>query len=291
MAYEVKAPSGTSGFFDFRSGYVQEIPILISTLGYGYPENKSRHGLPGVFAFSLLSDVETGSPKAIMEADHLASMRTGAASAIASKYLARKNSSKIAFIGSGHLARNMLEAHIAQGFPIAEISVWSRTSINRENFAKEASKKFNIRARACDTPAEVVRDADIVCCCSPSKEPRVMRENLKAGTHVNAFGADSFGKQEVDPEVLKACKKIVVDDLEQCLAAGEIHTAVRSGIISRNDIYGEIGEIVSGDKLGRSDENELTLMDGTGLAVQDIVIFYRVYQKAISRGVGSFLDL
>ncbi|HYB04116.1 MAG TPA: ornithine cyclodeaminase family protein [Nitrososphaerales archaeon] len=291
VAYEVKAPSGTSGFFDFRSGYVQEIPILISTLGYGYPENKSKHGLPGVFAYSLLSDVETGVPKAIMEADHLASMRTGAASAIVSKYLARKNSSKIAFIGSGHLARNMLEAHLAQGFPIEEISVWSRTSINREKFAKEVSEKYTIRTKACETPEGAVRGADIVCCCSPSMEPRVMRDNLKPGTHVNAFGADSLGKQEVDPKVLKACNKIVVDDLEQCLAAGEIHKAARSGIISKDDIYAEIGEIVSGGKLGRSDENELTLMDGTGLAVQDIVIFYRVYQKAISRGVGSSLDL
>jgi alanine dehydrogenase len=240
VAYEVRNPSGPSGFFDFRSGYVQEIPILINTLGFGYPENKARRGLPSVFAYSLLSDLETGSPLAIMEADHLASMRTGAAGAIASKYLARKGSRSIAFIGAGHLASNMLDSHIKFGFPIETVRVWSRSASNREEFAKKASENYRVRSIPTESPADAIKGADIVCCCSPSLQPRVMFEDLKPGVHINAFGADSPGKQEVESEVLTR-SKIVVDSLEQCSVGGEIHKALQSGVITPKNIYAEIG--------------------------------------------------
>ena len=290
VAYEVKLPSGPSGFFDFRSGYVHGIPILINTLGFGYPENKVKSGLPSVFAYSLLSDLETGSPLAIMEADHLASMRTGAAGAIASKYLARKDSRSIAFIGAGHLAHNMLDAHIAFGFPIESVKVWSRSRSNREEFAKKANERFGLISSAAESPGNAVRGADIVCCCSPSLEPRVMLGDLKSGVHINAFGADSPGKQEVDPQVLTR-SKIVIDNLEQCSLGGEIHKSLQSGLISTKDIYAEIGEIVLGEKPGRTSGDEMTLMDGTGLAVQDLVIFYNVYKRALDRGIGEWIEL
>jgi alanine dehydrogenase len=291
VAYEVRNLSGPSGFFDFRSGYVQGIPILINTLGFGYPENKSTHGLPGVFAYSILSDVETGSPLAIMEADHLASIRTGTAGAIASKYLARKESRNLAFIGSGHLARNLLDAHMASSFfHIDGVTVWSRSAANRGEFAKYASSKYHLSAKSLETPGEATRGADIICCCSPSKEPRVMLEDLKPGVHINAFGADSSGKQEVDPRVL-ARSKIVVDDLEQCSIGGEIHKSVQSGLISTNDIYAQIGEIVLGEKKGRTSPEEITLMDATGLAVQDLVIFYNVYKRATEQKKGRWIEL
>jgi alanine dehydrogenase len=291
VAYEVKRPSlGYSGFFDFRSGYVEEVPIMISTMGYGYPENKLRRGLPGVFAVSVVSDVDTGAPLAIMEADHLASMRTGAAGAVASKYLAKKDSHGLAFIGSGHLAKNMLDAHIKAGFPIETVKVWSRNSSNREEFAKRASQAYGIEALPAGTPREAVTGADIVCCCTPSLEPRVMRADVKPGMHINAFGADSPGKQEVDPGILRS-SMVVVDSLEQCALGGEIHKALASGLITREDIYAEIGEIVVGEKHGRVSQEEVTLMDATGLAVQDLVIFHEAYKIALQKGVGTWIQL
>ncbi|MDA4112358.1 MAG: NAD(P)-binding domain-containing protein [Thaumarchaeota archaeon] len=290
VAYEVKGPLGSPGFFDFRSGYIREIPIIISTMGYGFPENKIRRGLPGAFAVSLISDIDTGVPIAIMDADFLASMRTGAASAIASKYLARKNSRSIALIGTGHLARNMLDAHIEFGFPIDSMKVWSRSASNREEFAKRASEKYRILAVPVESPGDAIRGADIVCCCTPSQEPRVMFDDIKPGVHINAFGADSPGKQEVEPKVLTK-SKTVVDDLEQCSMGGEIHKALQSGLITTKDVYAEIGEIVLGEKPGRTSGTEITLMDGTGLAVQDIVIFYETYKIALEKGVGNWIQL
>ena len=290
VSYEVKGPLGAPGFFDFRSGYVSEIPIIVSTMGYGFPENKLHRGLPGVFAISLISDIDTGVPLALMDADFLSSMRTGAASAICSKYLARKNSRTIAFIGAGHLARNMLDAHMEFGFPLDRVRVWSRTGANREEFAKWAAEKYRILAVPTESPTDAVRGADIVCCCSPSLEPRVMYDDLSTGVHINAFGADSPGKQEVEPKVLTN-SKIVVDDLEQCSIGGEIHKALRSGVITTKNIYAEIGEIVQGEKPGRISGAEITLMDATGLAIQDLAIFYEAYKLALEEGIGNWVQL
>jgi len=290
VAYAVQTPSGAPAFVDYRSGYVSEIPITISTMGFGYPENRVRHGLPGVFAVSLLSSIETGAPLAIMEADHLVSIRTGAAGAVASKYLARKDSRNIAFIGAGHLARNMLDAHIQQAFPLERIRVWSRSLETRQAFAGEAKAKYGIETTAVDTSSEAVLDSDIICCCSLSQEPVVMMSDLKEGAHINAFGADASGKQELDTRILRNAK-IVVDDLEQCSIAGEIHKALKSGVISKDNVYAEIGEIVSGEKSGRQTEEEITVMDSTGLAVQDIVIFHQAYNRALSKSVGTWIEL
>jgi ornithine cyclodeaminase/alanine dehydrogenase-like protein (mu-crystallin family) len=290
IAYEVIGPLGSPGFYDFRSGYVHEIPIIISTMGFGFPENKLRRGLPGAFAVSLVSDVDTGVPLAMMDADFLASMRTGAAGAIASKYLARKDSRSIAIIGAGHLARNMLDAHIEFGFPIDSVKVWSRSASNREEFAKEAAEKYRILAVPTESPSDAVREADIICCCSPSKNPLVMFDDVKPGAHINAFGADSPGKQEVEPKVLTK-SNIVVDSLEQCSLGGEIHKALQSGVITTQDVYAEIGEIVLGEKPGRTGYKEITLMDGTGLAIQDLVIFYDAYKTALEKGVGTWTEL
>ena len=288
IAYKVLGPLGSPGFFDFRSGYVREIPIIISTMGYGFPENKIHHNLPGVFALSVISDIDTGAPFTIMDADFLASMRTGAAGAIASKYLARENSRSIAFIGAGHLARNMLDAHIAFGFPIDRVKVWSRSSSVREEFAKKVSEKYRILGIPTETSREAVIGADIICCCSPSTEPRVLFDDVSPGVHINAFGADSPEKQELAPEVLTKCK-IVVDSLEQCSMGGEIHKALEVGIITTKDIYAEIGEIVLGEKQGRTSPKEITLMDATGLAIQDLVIFYHAYKLALEKGIGNWI--
>ncbi len=161
-----------------------------------------------------------------MEADHLASMRTGAAGAVASRYLALSVLRSIALIGTGHLASIMVDAHIRFGFPIESIRIWSRSPENREQFAKRISEKYGLSSVVAKTPAEAVRGADIICCCSPSKEPLVMADDLKPGMHINAFGADSPGKQEIDLKVLTR-SKIVVDSLEQCSIGGEIHKALK----------------------------------------------------------------
>jgi len=117
-----------------------------------------------------------------------------------------------------------------------------------------------------------------------------MFDDLRPGVHINAFGADSPGKQEIEPKVLTR-SKVVVDSLEQCSIGGEIHKALQAGVITGKNIYAEIDEIVLREKPGRTSEEEITLMDATGLAIQDLVIFYDTYKMALEKGIGNWIQL
>jgi len=287
VSFRTKTPHSD---VDYRAGSIDPIPSVCTTLGYGYWENPSKHGLPSVFAYAVLTDVATGRPLAIMEGYHVSAGRTGAAGAVASKYLARRNPRVLGFVGSGSVARYMLWAHIVQYGGFDEVRAWSRSKSRSEQFAKEMRTRFGVTVRSVATPREAADGADIVCCCTPAREPILMDEHVGQGLHINAFGADAAGKQELDPKILKRAK-IVVDSLEQCKIGGEINKPLREGIISEKDVYGSIGEIVNGWKKGRSSDQEITVMDSTGLSALDVVCFHRIYEAALSKGVGTKLNL
>jgi len=287
VAFHTRIPNSD---IDYRAGAMDPIPSLCSVLGFGYGDNPSKYGISGLYAVGILTKLETGVPIAVMEAEYLANMRTGAAAAVASKHLAKKDPRVLGFIGTGNLARHMLNAHLQQYGRVGEIRAWSRNKETRENFASEMGEKFGVSVQPAESANEAVQGADIVYCCSRSKEPRVLDEWVSPGTHINAFGADAPGKQEVDPKVL-ARAKIVVDSLDQCRIGGEIHKPLAEGIISEKDVYAEIGEIINGWKAGRQREDEVTLMDSTGLSALDIVTFHRAYERAVHKGVGTWLQL
>ncbi|MDH5438677.1 MAG: ornithine cyclodeaminase family protein, partial [Candidatus Bathyarchaeota archaeon] len=135
-----------------------------------------------------------------------------------------------------------------------------------------------------------VESSDVVATVTPSRQPIVMADWVKPGTHINAMGADAPGKQELSPEILKKAK-IVVDDLEHCSHSGEINVPLAQGLISKEDIYGEIGEIVLGRKPGRTSPSEITVFASTGVAIQDIAVAEIVYRKAVMQGFGTKIDL
>ena len=274
---------------DYRAGTIDPIPAVCSTLGFGYWDNPVNHNMPSVFAFSYLSDVETGKPLAFMEGYYLGGMRTGAGGAVASKYLARPGPKVLGFIGTGSVAKYTLWAHIQQFGEIKQARAWSRTPEKRESFAKEMSERFEMTVTAVGTPKEAVTDVDILCCSTPSREPIVLDAWVSPGTHINAFGADAEGKQELDPHLLPRAK-IVVDSLEQCTIGGEIERPLKEGLIKESDIHGSIGEIINGLKDGRTGDKEITVMDSTGLNAQDIVCCHRTYEKAVAKGVGTKIN-
>jgi len=140
------------------------------------------------------------------------------------------------------------------------------------------------------SPKEAVRDADIITTTTPSRKPILMNEWITEGVHINCIGADAPGKQELDPAILKRAK-IVVDDYEQAIHSGEVNVPISQGIITRNDIYAELGEIVSGKKKGREKEEEITIFTSTGLAIQDTVTAYLVYDMAVRIGIGARMEI
>jgi len=273
--------------------YLERIDVSAVKVVNSHPHNLSSYGLPTVMATIILIDPKNGAPLAVMGGSYITALRTGAAGGIAVKYLARKDSKVIGLVGAGTQARTQLAALISLYKELDEVRVWSRTRETRNRFVskmRELYRKEVNRIRPLESVKEAVEECDIVVTSTPSRNPIVMNEWISKGTHFNCIGADAPGKEEIDPAVLKGAK-IVVDDWEQASHSGEINVPLTKGLIKKEDIWGDLGEIVAGLKAGRASRDEITVFDSTGLAVQDAVTAKIVYEKAISKNIGEFIEL
>jgi alanine dehydrogenase len=242
-----------------------------------YPDNR-KNNLPSVIAIIILSDPNTSRPLAIMDGTYITSMRTGAAGAVAVKYLARRDSTVIGLIGAGMQARMQLLA-ISEVLPgLREVKVFDSRRDAALRYSEEMRAKLGIEIHPVDTIKEAAK-ADIVVTVTPSREPIVRREYIMPGTHINAIGADAKGKQELEAGLLKKAK-VIVDDIEQASHSGEINVPLSNGAIKSDDIYSTLGEVVTNMKPGRESDQEITVFDSTGLAIQDIICAKLVYDKA-----------
>ncbi len=246
-----------------------------------HPQNPSA-GLPTVMALMIYNDPATGYPLAVMDATDITAYRTGAVAAIASKYLARGDSHTLGIIGAGQQAYTQLLAH-AQLFELELIKVFD---ISKDAIRKlvSAYPEYPIREAS---PDEVAA-SDIVCTVTPVREPILKRLWVKPGTHINAIGADAEGKEELEPSLLKAAM-VVVDDLRQASAAGEINVPIKKGLFKIDDVYATLSEIIIGKKLGRKDREIITIFDATGIGIEDIAVAKAIYEKA--RDSGDYLTL
>ena len=249
-----------------------------------HPENP-RKGLPTVMAKILLNDSETAIELADMDGSHITDMRTGAAGAVAAKYLSRKDASNVAIIGAGRQAKTQLEC-LLQVRDIEHVKVYDISRKKAEKFAKEMADKYGIGNCIASSLEKAVKDADILTTVTPSRTPIVSKEIIPDGVHINAIGADARGKEELDPEILKKAK-IVIDDWSQASHSGEINVPLEKKIISKEDIHASLGDIVVGRKKGRSSDEEITVFDSTGLIIQDLVAAYTAYRLCKERGIGS----
>lgn len=239
-------------------------------------------GMQTVMATIIYNDPLTGYPLAIMDATDITAYRTGAAAAIAAKYLARKDSHSLGLIGAGRQAQTQLLAHVAI-FDIRSIKIYDRLESATEKFLRQFSQ-YPVKV----TSLEEAAACDIICAVTPARGPVVMKDMVKPGTHINAVGADAPGKQELDPAILKEAR-VVVDDMEQATHSGEINVPVSKGIFSAGDIYATLPEVVSGGKPGRTDDTQITIFDSTGLAVEDMATAHLIYDRAMR--FGGFLSL
>lgn len=293
---KVQMPSKSYVYLDRYGGDFRVMPAYLEESGATgvkivnvHPRNPKEFNLPTVMATILLLDQRTGEPLAIMDGTHITNLRTGAGGAIAAKYLARRNSHTAGMVGAGIQARAQLMA-LSELFEIERVKVCSRTPESARRYAEEMSKRLGVDIRVVSEPEEAVKDVDIVVTSTPSRIPLVLDEWVAEGTHINAIGADAPGKEEIDPLLLKRAK-IVVDDWRQAAHSGEINVPLAKGLITKDDIYGELGEIVAGKKCGRASEEEITVFDSTGLAIQDVATAWFVYQKAREEGKGSEMEL
>jgi len=215
-------------------------------------------------------------------------LRTGSAGAIAIKYLARDDSNIIGFIGCGAQAYTQIDTSIL----IKKFKAFKAYDINekrRNDFANYVKNKYGLELIGKNDIQDVC-NADVVTTTTPVNTPIVKNEWIKEGTHINAIGADAPGKEELEPAILLR-SKIVVDNWEQASHSGEINVPLEKGIITKDNIYAELGQIVAKIKQGRTSNKEITIFDSTGLAVQDIAVAKRVYDKAVKNNIGIQLEL
>jgi len=250
---------------DFRT-----MPGFLPTLGIAgvkivnvHPDNP-KVGLPTVMALTIILDIATGRPAAILNATRLTDLRTGAAGAIAAKYLAPRKECVLGVVGTGRQAEAQVRA-TAQEISLSRVLVWSRNSAHAAAFA----------ARLAPLPAESTSleracGCDILVTTTPSRAPLIKSEWIRPGTHINAIGADAPGKEELAPEILHRAR-VFVDDPAQAFHSGEINVPISTGTYQPWMIAGTLGEVVIGKRKRESDE-EITVFDSTGLAIQDLAI-------------------
>ncbi|ARS89580.1 ornithine cyclodeaminase family protein [Natrarchaeobaculum aegyptiacum] len=250
-----------------------------------HPDNPADHDLPTVMGTMLYADPETGVPLAILDGTALTMARTGAAAAVATKYLAREDASSLGLVGAGAQSYSQLEA-IATVRAIDEVVVADQDDERVAAFLERYDGRFDVRE---GDVADAVA-SDVVSTVTPVREPIVDRAAVGEHTHVNAIGADAPGKHELADDLLTAAT-IVIDDHEQCTHSGEINVPYAEGVLTDADIHAELGDVVVGDAPGRTDETGITVFDSTGLAIQDLAAAHVVYEHALEGEEGRDVDL
>ncbi|MDX1483985.1 MAG: ornithine cyclodeaminase family protein [Alphaproteobacteria bacterium] len=236
--------------------------------------------------FSLYK-TETGELAAIVQVFAMGALRTGAASGIATKYMARPDAARLAVIGTGRQARTQAEA-VCKVRPITEIRAFSRSAENRARFCRDLGGLAD-EVRETASPEEAVRDADIVVTATPATEPVVLGRWLAAGTHVNAIGANFEHRRELDSDAVARARVIATDDREQVrYEATDLAAPVREGVIGWDDVVG-LGDIVAGIRPGREGSDDITLFKSLGVAFEDVALAARAYEKALETGAGQRL--
>jgi ornithine cyclodeaminase/alanine dehydrogenase-like protein (mu-crystallin family) len=253
-----------------------------------FPENGSRCGLPTIQGVIVLCDARYGTPLAVMDSRDITALRTAAATAVAAKCLAREDSRTITICGCGNQGRVQLKALLCVR-DLQDVFAYDKDGENVVRFARELASDLKIAVVPTDDLSAAVRQSDICVTCTPARQPLLGLEDVSPGTFIAAVGADNPQKQELHPSLM-AGSKIVCDILEQCALMGDLHHALEAGVVTRANVYAELGQVVAGKKRGRESPDEIIVFDSTGMALQDVAAAAVVYEKAQRQGCGVRLS-
>ena len=245
-----------------------------------YPGNVERYGLPTIQGVIALFDAERGTPLAILDSREITSLRTGAATAVAAKYLARADASIVTICGCGVQGRTQLLA-VAAVRELTRVYAVDRHRENASRFAREMSNELGIEVIVASDLATAARESDICVTCTPSRQVILGAGDVNRGAFVAGVGADNPDKQELDPALL-ARAAVVVDILDQAATLGDLHHAIAAGVMTREDVRAELGAVVAGRTAGRLHDDEIVVFDSTGTALQDVAAAAAVYEKAVA---------
>jgi ornithine cyclodeaminase/alanine dehydrogenase-like protein (mu-crystallin family) len=261
---------------------------LVAKLNANFPGNNAHFGLPTIQGVIAVFDAENGVPLAILDSIDITLKRTAAASAVAAKYLARKDSSVATICGCGQQGRAQLRA-VLLILPLTKIYAFDLDEPAAIDYRNELSPELKIDIEPVRNLAGAIQKSDVCITCTTATEFFVCREDVRPGTFIAAVGADNEDKQEIDSALI-ASAKVVADSLEQSCAIGDVHHAIAHGLMRKEGVYAELCEIVAGQKIGRVADDEIIVFDSTGIAIEDAVAAAAVYERALADGIGTDFD-
>ena len=274
-----------NGEVDIKTAYIKGLDSFAIKMSPGFFDNP-KIGLPSTSGLMVLLSAKTGLLEAVLlDKGYLTDIRTAIAGAIAAKYLTKQSLSNIGIIGAGAQARLQLEALMLVRKP-KELRIWSRDLDKAKNYISDINKIIKIKTLIAKNPQEVTENSELVITTTPSKTPLIKSEWLHPGLHITAMGSDAEHKNEIDPKIIKAADLYVCDIQSQTSLLGELHHAIKTGLIKENQKFTEIGEIINGSKEGRKNDKEITICDLTGTGIQDTAIARFAYKKALEKKLG-----
>lgn len=282
----VLAVHAVGGSFHIKAaGLAGERCYFAAKTNANFPENPRRHGLPTIRGTVVLADAEDGAPLAVMDSGSITALRTGAATAVAARYLARPDARTAAVVGCGVQGEIQLAA-LAAVLPLERAWVLDLDHGRAEVMAARAGERLGLHVEAAKDLEAALRASDVAATCTPSRRAFVTCAMVAPGTFIAAVGADNQGKQELEPElVVKAT--LVVDVLEQCAEIGELQHALAARLMARDAVHAELADVVSGRRPGRTREDEITVFDSSGTALEDVAAAVAVYEAARAQGRGT----
>ena len=272
----MRLPDG-SGVLGMMPGHAAKLGVMGIKVISVFHANKEA-GFPSHQGIVMLFDAKNGQPLMLFDALEITAIRTAAASAVATKLLARDNSSTLAIIGSGEQAKRHIEAMLLVR-NIKQVNLWSRNENNAKHLANELSAEYNIPVHIKKNVQQAVEHADIICTVTASKEPVVMGDWIAAGTHINAVGSSIAAARELDTATIVR-SRLFTDRYESLFnEAGDFLIPKKEGAITDDHVKAEIGEVLSGTKKGRENNEEITVFKSLGIATEDIFSAYHIYEK------------
>jgi len=275
----------------YMPAYLKEMGALACKVVTSYVNNPAKHHLPTIMGKVLLQDPETGDVICIMDGGYLTAVRTGAASGVATRYLAREDQGqRVGIFGAGAQARTQLWAMTIVR-DIARACVYDVDGEAVSRFITEMTDKLKLDIIKATSPEQVLEEADIICTASSSPTPLFDGSKVREGTHINGVGSHTPKAREMDTAIIKR-SKVIADSYDACLReAGDIIIPIEEGAIDKSHLCAELGEVITGKKPGRADAREITLFKYNGLAIQDVAAAKLVYDKAVQVGIGTSVEL
>lgn len=279
---------------DIKSGFLKSEKLFGHKTVTWFGDNQAK-GMPTLLGMIAVFDAETGQPLGVTDAAFITGIRTGAAGAIGAKYLARKDSKNLLILGAGNQAIFQLAATLTALPELKTVRIAAKDANKLNEFVSALPQRlqdeFGIAAEryvfeGVKNLESVVKDSDIILTVTPSKKPVIKSEWVQPGTHLSCIGADMAGKQEIESAIL-AKARIFVDDQKHCMQVGEIEIPLKQGIITEDNIAGEIGDLLLGRIEGRTDNAEITVFDATGMALLDIYVAKIALQAADEKDLGT----